>query len=97
MQKAELKHDCEHIIGLLHHTDYSALVGLDDLRSHIQSRNEFNNMLRADPCFAELTHFLRPEWTMEHYADLRRNTNLTRFNCCPTCGAKIDWKALKQM
>lgn len=40
-------------------------------------------------------------WSMEqlkikNYFDKRKNTNFNRFNYCPYCGKKIDWKELKE-
>jgi hypothetical protein len=34
-------------------------------------------------------------YTREQYFDKRCSTNLYHFNHCPKCGAKIDWKAIK--
>lgn len=34
-------------------------------------------------------------WTLPEYCDRRVITNLSRFNFCPECGAKIDWRKLK--
>lgn len=31
-------------------------------------------------------------YKLEDYYDRRKSTNLLRFNYCPTCGAKINWK-----
>lgn len=86
---------CDHIIGLLRHTDYSELVNLDRLIKHINNQNEWNEMLRNDPCFIDLQFFLKPNYTLMHYGDLRTNTDLTRFKFCPTCGTAIDWKAIR--
>lgn len=87
---------CDHVIGLLRHTDYSELVNLQRLNEHIQYRTEWNDMIRNDPNFINLQHFMMPVFTLQHYGDFRRNTNLTKFKHCPECGAKIDWKAIKQ-
>ena len=34
-------------------------------------------------------------YTMKDYADKRKSTNITRFEYCPHCGEKIDWKKIK--
>ena len=34
-------------------------------------------------------------YTLKDYADRRKSTNLTRFEFCPYCGKKIDWKKIK--
>lgn len=85
---------CDHIIGLLELSGYSALVTLGALIDHIKHRNEINEMLRATPCFNEVKHLMYKPHTLQHYADLRRSTNLNRFKNCPYCGIKIDWKAI---
>ena len=35
------------------------------------------------------------EYTLKDYCDKRKSTNLTRFEYCPYCGSKIDWKKIK--
>lgn len=35
-------------------------------------------------------------YTINDYADRRKSTNLTRFNYCPYCGEKINWKCIKE-
>ena len=34
-------------------------------------------------------------FSLNDYCDKRKSTDLTRFNYCPICGKKIDWKAIK--
>ena len=34
-------------------------------------------------------------YSLSDYCDKRKSTDLTRFNYCPLCGKKIDWKAIK--
>lgn len=95
MQNNQPQIECNHILGLLRHTDYCELVDFERLAQHIRHRIEWNEMLRHDPNFAELMYFAKPEFTMCDYADWRRSTNLTRFKHCPMCGSRIDWKSLK--
>ena len=91
------QNECPHIIGLLHHMEYSELTTVDGLIHHIRERIAFNDMIRTFEEFSDLTHRLRPEYTMKDYGDHRRSTNLTRFECCPMCGIDIDWKAIRQI
>ena len=35
-------------------------------------------------------------YTLEDYADRRKSTNITRFEYCPCCGEKINWKSIKE-
>lgn len=96
-QQTMQKSECAHILGMLRHTDYSELVTVDRLVGFIKQRNELNEMYRTDPCFTEIRHLIRPQWTMKHYADFRRNTNLARFLYCPLCGERINWKELSKI
>ena len=34
-------------------------------------------------------------YTFRDYGDKRKSTDLIRFEYCPGCGKKIDWKAIK--
>lgn len=34
--------------------------------------------------------------TLNDYLDKRKSTNLQRFDYCPYCGKKIDWKVLRE-
>lgn len=87
-------HEC--VIGLLYHSDYTELVTLAGLKRHIEDQKEFNRSLRADPLLRDYKRLYAKEYTLRQYADGRRGTDLTRFNFCPECGAKIDWQAIRQ-
>ena len=82
--------DC--IIGLLFETDYSELITLDELKCHIAERIAFN--FECDKL--GMSEIKYKEYTLKDYADRRRSTNLTRFEYCPDCGKKIDWKAIRE-
>lgn len=97
MQKKPDINHCDHIIGLLHHSSYSELTTVDNLIKHIRNRIEWADTLRRDPCFIELRCLIAPVYAPEHYGDLRRKTDLTRFKHCPSCGHKIDWNTIKQI
>lgn len=81
----------EHIIGLLHKTEYSELCTKSMLNREIEDRIEINGY--AEKYAPELKETV---WTIKDYADKRKSTNLTRFDCCPYCGEKINWKKLSQ-
>ena len=79
---------CECCIGIKHDYEDTSLVTLKQLKDEIellQSRKEnfayygINNKI----------------YTLDDYCDKRKSTDLTRFNYCPLCGKKIDWKAIK--
>lgn len=48
--------------------------------------------------FDELKEHIKKEtdFTVDDYCDKRKTTNLTRFECCPICGKKIDWNKMKR-
>lgn len=84
------EHEC--IIGLLYKTDYAQLATVLDLKDHIEETAEDNNSFRAFGMDWMITHV----WSLKDYADKRKSTNLTRFDFCPECGKKIDWKAIRE-
>ena len=76
--------DCDHIIGFIHDYDNSDIVTLDDLKQHV-----------ADAKYRYDHFFCNKYFTLSDYTDKRVSTDMTRFNYCPMCGEKIDWKLLK--
>ena len=46
---------------------------------------ELKGLIEDWPCF----------YSFKDYCDKRKSTNLTRFEFCPYCGKKIDWKKIK--
>ena len=83
---------CEHIVGMLHYTDYSDVVTLEELMKYIRDEEEFNLYLDVQGRGNEKSLV----WTLRDYADGRKSTNLRRFSYCPECGEKIDWKAIRK-
>ena len=82
-------HEC--IIGLIYHTDYSELCTLSILRKVIDETKELNEISRKYGYGS-----WNKEYTMQDYGDRRKSTNLTRFDFCPYCGKKIDWKEIRE-
>lgn len=85
-------HEC--VIGIVHERDYSKLVTLSELKLHAEDRAEMARAMNGDPLFKNF-----PEmkcWSVSEYADKRKSTDFTRFEHCPYCGQKIDWKGIKQ-
>ena len=79
---------CECYIGIKYDYEDTRLVTLKQLKDEIewlQSRKE---------SFAEYG-INNKIYTLADYCDKRKSTDLTRFNYCPLCGKKIDWKATK--
>lgn len=88
-------HEC--VIGLLHYTcGHCGLVSLDMLEEHIWDNKEMNKVLDDDPVLRHAKELFVKEWTLKDYGDRRKSTNLHRFDFCPECGKKIDWKAIRR-
>ena len=83
-------HEC--VIGLLYQNDNIDLCNLSSLKEHIQERKEFNVEAKK----YNMPYLVMTEWTLRDYADKRISTDLTRFDFCPYCGKKIDWKEIKK-
>lgn len=81
-------HNCT--IGLLYEIDYSYLATKKDLIRHIENKKEFNELV-------EVFKYPNKEkiWELSDYADKRKNTDLIRFDFCPCCGKRINWRELK--
>lgn len=82
------EHEC--IIGLLYDDGYF-LIEVKELKEHIKEVKEYNQSLDEQ----EIKIFRAEEYTLKDYCDKRKSTNLTRFEFCPYCGKKIDWKKIK--
>lgn len=85
-----INHEC--IIGLLYYIDSCDLVTVPKLKQHIRERIE-DNILNDK--YYSLPYLKNKEWLLSDYADKRKSTNLKRFDFCPYCGEKIDWKKIK--
>lgn len=87
-----MEHNC--YIGEWLDYENAGLVTYDDLKEKIKSNNEtFEYGLRT---YGEnFVNGLMKELKIKDYFDKRKNTNFNRFNYCPYCGKKIDWKGLK--
>ncbi len=87
-----MNHEC--VIGLLHHYEEGELATLARVKEHIVDRADHNIQMRA--LGIESPWLYKKEWSLRDYADKRKSTNLTRFDYCPECGKKIDWKAIRE-
>ena len=92
MVTAMADHDC--IIGIINHYEGYELTTVENLKNHVTNRIEFNQSLNADG-LKRCVWLYYKEWALRDYCDKRKNTNLTRFDYCPECGKKIDWKRIK--
>lgn len=87
----------ECIIGILNYCEGYDLATVDEVKKHIEDHHRFNEYLdeKYGNDNAWLKHIRKTEWTWKQYCDRRVNTDLTRFNHCPFCGERIDWRKLK--
>ena len=79
---------CECWIGVLHDYEDTRIVDLEELKRHIE---EMVNYAEWKKNFG----LDDKPYLLSDYCDKRKSTDLTRFNYCPLCGKKIDWKAIK--
>lgn len=86
------QHEC--FVGVINDYDNTEMVTLNGLKHHIQGTSELIEALKKDKLFNEHLYGCRA-WTLADYCDKRKSTDLTRFEYCPACGKKIDWKAIK--
>lgn len=86
------EHEC--IIGLWHEYSNTHLITISELLKDIQNEYEaYDYLCRLySECGID-----KPEtpYALKDYCDRRKSTNLTRFEFCPYCGKKIDWKKIK--
>lgn len=76
--------DCVHIIGEWLEYEDTRIVTLEELKDAIDDYNKYR-----------WSH--EKKCTLQDYANKRENTNFTRFEFCPMCGEKIDWKKIREM
>lgn len=70
------------------------MTTLDGLKIHIKESLALKQAFETDPLYVGYNHGIKG-WTLADYCDKRKNTDLTRFEYCPMCGRKIDWKSIK--
>ena len=89
------EHEC--VIGELYDYDNTRLVTTNELLQEIKDRIlqcKYMNDLYKEYTMIDIN--IRPNYTLKDYCDRRKSTNLTRFEFCPYCGKKIDWKKIKE-
>jgi hypothetical protein len=84
----------ECLIGIINDYDNTSMVTLDGLKCHIKDRLELKEAFEKDALYKGYNHGIKG-WTLADYCDRRKSTDLSRFEYCPHCGKKIDWKAMK--
>ena len=79
---------CEHQIGVLWNYESTKIATIKDLKEHIEWEKKRRQYSYGVVFHSEL-------YSLSDYCDKRKNTDLHRFEYCPICGKKIDWKAIK--
>ena len=91
-------HDC--VIGICYDYDNTDLTTLDGLKKHIEKKREFNAYIDSiewvERYYPHNYPFREKVWELKDYCDKRKATDLTRFDYCPYCGKKIEWKKIKE-
>lgn len=82
---------CECYIGMRNDYENTDLVTLTELKEYIEKENRLAERHKDSEWWQSICN----KYTLDYYCDRRKSTDLTRFNYCPLCGKKIDWKAIK--
>ena len=82
---------CECWIGVRYDYENTDLITLAELKKYIEEEKQLAERHKDCKWWQSILN----KYTLEDYCDKRKSTNLTRFNYCPLCGKKIDWKAIK--
>lgn len=83
----------ECIIGVLNYWESYDFATVEEVKQLVKNRTEYNSRIRSE--YGEVDALLYKEWRLEDYFDKRKNTDLARFDYCPYCGKKIDWRKMK--
>ena len=88
------EHEC--VIGLFSYSyDDTRLVTVNELLKNIQ--DDYKHYDHICNLYAQYNlDNPKTPYTLKDYVDRRKSTNLTRFEFCPYCGKKIDWKKIKE-
>jgi hypothetical protein len=92
MRTSITPHEC--FVGIINDYENTEMVTLEELKHHIRDTSELIEALKKNVLFKDSIYGARA-WTLVDYCDKRKSTDLIRFEHCPTCGKKIDWKAIK--
>lgn len=87
------EHEC--IIGEWLNYEDAELITFTELKEKVKQNN--NTFAYGLNTYGE--HFmngLMQQLKLKDYFDNRKNVNLNKFNYCPYCGEKINWKKHKE-
>lgn len=89
----ENKHEC--YIGLWYYCEGAEMKTLREILEEIVQHNAIFELDEQSAYILKELGAVR--YSFNDLFDLRRNRlPLCRFHYCPVCGAKIDWKEIKQ-
>ena len=84
-------HEC--IIGIWYDYGDTQTVTVNELKQKVS-----NNFAFCGHCISEELQLYNTmhSISLSDYFDFRKSTNLSRFDYCPVCGKKLDWKQMKK-
>ena len=82
-------HKC--LIGIWNDYDNTKIVTFRQLKYEVESNAAFAEWKNKNLSGTDME-----VKTLNDYLDKRKSTNLQRFDYCPYCGKKIDWKGLRE-
>ena len=82
---------CECCIGIKYDYENTELVTLAELKGYIEREKRLSEYSKNSDRWQSMCN----KYTLDDYCDKRKSTDLTRFNYCPFCGKRIDWKTIK--
>lgn len=82
---------CECYIGIKYDYENTELVTLAELKGYIEREKRLSEYHKNSDWWQSMCN----KYTLDDYCDKRKSTDLTRFNYCPFCGKRIDWKTIK--
>ena len=74
---------CDHIVGIYYDYESTDTITLQELKDYIALQERRHNKY-------DIWHYYTPS----DYSDMSKDVDIQRFNYCPKCGEKIDWKNL---
>ncbi len=86
-----MEHECS--IGMLSHVEHGEVSTVSDIQKYVELQKE---MVEIDKSIYPNGSRFKWNTDITIYFDKRRSCNLERFNFCPHCGNKIDWKGLRE-
>ena len=90
-----LEHEC--IIGLYYDVDIDRLTTFRGLKYLSSYNEEIRRATNLDPVYAKIYYDHCNKYEFKDYFDKRKSVNMKRFEYCPMCGEKIDWKEMKKI